>query len=826
MRLLFLATLVISAAALGYEILLMRVLSIVQWHHFAYMIISLALLGYGASGTFIAINKRWLEPRFELAFAVSALLFSITIVASFVTGQRVPFNALEIVWDTRQLISLSIIYLIFFVPFFFAACCIGLAFTCRKPFISRIYFFDLLGAGLGAMLVVAVLFVLSPQYALIMLAVLALSASVLAGGGLSARKPLIAVQLLWLGALVFGLPQDWLGMRISEYKGLSQALQVVDSKVMTVSSSPLGLLTVVESPRVPFRNAPGLSFNTRFVPPEQLAVFTDGDAMSTITRFDGDFTALGYLGDVTAALPYRLLAAPRVLILGAGGGTDVLLALYNGAARIDAVELNPQMTRLVKTTYADFAGHLYDDGRIKVHAREARGFVAQSKDQYDLIHIGLLDSFAAAGSGVQALNESYLYTVEAVDEYLQHTTPGGILAITRWLKLPPRDSLKLVATVIEALRAKGIADPGRHIALIRSWNTSTLLVAITGFSAANVEMIREFARSRSFDTAYYPSMPAGDANRFNILPEPYLFDGVTALLGNDAENFVDRYKFDVSPATDDQPYFFHFLKWSALPEFLSLLRRGGAGLVEWGYLILIATVVQAAIAGAVLILLPLSRVSRSWPRGTGGRMGSYFFLLGLAFLFVEIAFIQKFILFLSHPLYSVAVVLSAFLIFAGIGSAYSGRVVQIARQREFSPVAVAVAGIAGMTLLYVVLLPLLFRQLIGLADGIKVVLSVLLIAPLAFCMGMPFPIGLSRLADSAPDFIPWAWGINGFASVISAALATILAIEFGFTTVVLLALGLYATAAAITWNNFKQEVQSIAPCGQAPGQLPFPVSLI
>jgi hypothetical protein len=326
-RITFFATLLISTAAIAYEILLMRMLSIVQWHHFAYMIISLALLGYGASGTFIAINKRLLQPRFELFFSVSALLFSATMVMCYVVGQRVPFNALEIVWNSRQFLYLAIMYLVFFVPFFFAACCIGLAFTCRRPYISRIYFFDLLGAGIGAMLVVGSLFLLSPQNTLIMLAIVAMLASALMSFMSTARKPLLAMQLVCLGTLLFGLPQDWLDMRISEYKGLNQAMQVVGSNVLMVSSSPLGLLTVVESPRIPFRYAPGLSFNTSFEPPEQLAVFADGDSMTAITRFEGNLDALGYMGDVTAALPYALLDEPHVLILGAGGGADVLLAL-------------------------------------------------------------------------------------------------------------------------------------------------------------------------------------------------------------------------------------------------------------------------------------------------------------------------------------------------------------------------------------------------------------------------------------------------------------------------------------------------------------------
>jgi hypothetical protein len=193
-RLLFLATLLVSTAAISYEILLMRMLSIVQWHHFAYMIISLALLGYGASGTFIAVCKRWLEPRFELAFSISALLFAVTMVECFVLGQRVPFNALEIVWNPRQFLNLGLIYLVYFVPFFFAACCIGLAFTCRRSYISRIYFFDLLGAGLGAVLIIGTLFLLSPQNALLMLAMLALIASALVGYASTVQKPLIAVQ--------------------------------------------------------------------------------------------------------------------------------------------------------------------------------------------------------------------------------------------------------------------------------------------------------------------------------------------------------------------------------------------------------------------------------------------------------------------------------------------------------------------------------------------------------------------------------------------------------------------------------------------------------
>ena len=795
MRRLLAATLLVSAAAIGYEILLMRVLSIVQWHHFAYMIISLALLGYGASGTFIALLRSWLEPRFEQAFAASALLFSAAMVGCFSLAQRVPFNALEIVWDHTQFLNLSLVYLALFVPFFFAASCIGLAFTCRGGDASRIYFFDLFGAGLGALLVVALLFAVSPQTALVLLVLLPLLGSVLVASTTTARVPLGIVQLAWLLLLAAGAPQPLLELHISDYKGLSQALQVVDSRVLRQASSPLGLVTVVDSPTVPVRHAPGLSFGTHHVPPPQLAVFTDADGMSAITRYDGDPASVAYLADTTAALPFSLLRQPAVLVLGAGTGSDVLMALYHGASRIDAVELNPQVTELVAETYAGFAGHIYDEPRVTVFTGEARGFVARHKGSYDLIQIGLLDSFGASGAGVQALNESYVYTIEALGEYLQHLAPAGILAITRWIKAPPRDSIKLVATAIEALRRAGVGDPGRRIAMIRGWNTSTLLMKNGEFTAGEIDRIRAFSESRSFDTAWFPGMRAEDANRYNRLQEPYVYQATVALLGAHAGDFAERYKFYIAPATDDRPYFFHFFRWRTLPEVLALRTAGGAGLIEWGYLVLVATLLQAAALGLAFILVPLALARHAWPAGVGRRFGGYFLLLGLAFLFVEMAFIQKFILFLSNPLFSVAVVLSGFLLFAGLGSAASERLARRLPWPGVSPVTLVVAAIAVLAVLYMLVLPALFAVFIGLPDAARIGLSLVLIAPLAFFMGMPFPLGLARLSELAPGFVPWAWGINGFASVVSAVLATLLAIEVGFNAVILLALVLYVAAA-------------------------------
>ena len=764
----------------------MRLLSIIQWHHFAYMIISLALLGYAASGAFIALFCEWLQPRFEKAFVFCALLFAAAMPVCFVVAQEVPFNALEIIWDPWQWAYLALLYLVFFVPFLFAASAIGLVFTCRPGRPGRVYFFDLLGAGTGAALIIAVLFAVPPQAALYVLAGLPILAAVLVGAGRIPGRGVFLVVLACL--LVAASPLGRSELRISEYKGLSQALQVVGARTTTQRSSPLGMLTVVASPTVPLHHAPGLSLASPHTPPEQLAVFTDGDAMSVIVPADAELT---YLGDLASSLPYSLLDRPNVLVLGAGGGTDVLQALYHGARHVDAVELNRRMIELAAAAFGRAAASVYSDPGVDVHIGEARGFVTRTNARYDLVHIGLLDSFGAAGAGVQSLHENYLYTVEGLGCYIDRLAAGGVLSITRWLRLPPRDSLKLFVTAAEALRARGVEEPGQQLAMIRSWNTTTLLVRNGRFEAEHIDTIRRFAQSRSFDTVYYPGMPAAEANRFNRLEQPYLYEAAVALLGSQRDAYIDRYKYAIRPATDDRPYYFHFFRWQSLPEILALRARGGAGLIEWGYLVLAATLVQAVLLGAAIILLPLASIGRRWSAAVGARMGGYFFLLGLAFLFVEIAFIQRFILFLSHPLYAVAVVLAGFLLFAGLGSAASAR---LGRRQ---PVAIAVAAIAGFSLLYLVGLPPLFERLIGLPDAFRVAVSAGLIAPLAFFMGMPFPLGLARLRDTAPGFIPWAWGINGYASVLSAVLATLLAVQVGFSGVLLLALALYAAAAAL-----------------------------
>jgi hypothetical protein len=691
----------ISSAVLGYEILLTRLFSIVQWHHFAYMAISIALLGFGASGTLLAIVGERLARHFSTAFSINAVLFAVTSVLNFFLAQRVDFNPLELAWTFEQTGRLSVIYLLLLVPFVFAANAIGLALMVFSRQAARVYAWDLVGAGAGSAGIVGVLFYLSPEAALFCPAALAAAAGAMA----AFKKPLagLAVSVLVTGALASLLalaPLDWTRLRMSEFKALEQSLRVSGAELVAELDSPLGRISVVENRLVPARHAPGLSVMATTPVPEQAAIFVDGDGPSAITRFDGSRASVAYQDQMTSALPFHLSTSPSVLVVGAGGGADVLQAIHHGGKKIDVVELNPQMVELVRARYATFAGQIYARDEVRVVLEEARGYAARTNDRYDLVQVSLTDSLTASGAGLQALSASHLYTVEGMAAFIKLLNPGGFVAFTRWIKLPPRDGPKLFSMAAAALESLGIADPGRRLAWIRSWNTSTLVIKNGPWDESDSSALRAFVRPRAFDAVYYPGMRAEEANRFNQLEEPYFYNAAEALLGDDKQRFIERYKFDIRPVTDDRPYFFSFFRLSHAREVLALRERGGMGLVDLGHLVVWATLGKALLLSAAFILAPL------WVfyRGNGQRrpgslfktgLLTYFLCIGFAFIFIEISFLQKFLLFLNHPLYAIAVVLAGFLVFASLGSRfalrYAGRPV---RARIVAPVC-AIIGNAG-----------------------------------------------------------------------------------------------------------------------------------
>lgn len=529
----YLSVFLISAAILAYEIILMRIFSITQWHHFAYMIISIALLGFGASGSFIAIFRSILKRHFVVTYRLCAALFPLSVFLCYFLSQQNQFNPFEIVWNPRQYLYLLEYYLILFIPFFLAALCIGLLFTYDADKIGLIYCANLVGSGIGSIVAVLCLWRVHPVHMLYVIAGIAFAGFVAPFFSTSfnpkrsrfrqrtSQPPIVVLSIIVLsvfagGAIVLAIQKDPFALKsrlnISQYKEFLQAQKFPEAEILAETISPFGVLHAISSPVI--RHAPGLSLNYTGDVPSQVGLFVDSGSAGAIIPAE----PAEYLNYLSSTLVYHIRPANRTLILGSGGGMDVRNALFHEASRVDAVELNPQTIDLVKEDFHDFSSGIYSHPNIRVFNQEARHYVETSSVMYDVIQISLLDSFATSSAGVHALHENYLYTIEAFNSYYARLASRGILSVTRWVKFPPRDNIKLFATAVEALEASGLTDVSRHLISIRSWATSTLLVSKVPFTPHEIQLAQQFSQTRAFDMNYFPGISDTDANRYNQLP--------------------------------------------------------------------------------------------------------------------------------------------------------------------------------------------------------------------------------------------------------------------------------------------------------------------
>ncbi|MHC4359767.1 MAG: spermidine synthase [Planctomycetota bacterium] len=636
----------ISAATLGLQIVLIRALSIAHWYHFAYLVISTALLGFGASGTMIAVAQKFFLRHQKSSMWVFAAAMAFLTPVTFLLAQMLPFDQLQLVWDARQLIYLAAFYLLFFLPFFCAGACICIAFTTAAEKAHHLYFFNMVGSGLGVAVFVALMYGCRPEQLLLLASALTLLGAFILACRMSAS---FIIATIACGLVTFALfaPHGAIPLKIniSENKSLVYYTSLPDSKTVTTGYSPLARLDIVRAPAI--RYLPGLSIGYAGTIPDQALLVSDADGISTLNRFDhpDELRCYGY---VTSALPYHLFSGPRVCIIGAGGGSDVAQALSLGAAEITAVEMNRQIIGLLKGRFSDMVSNIYNHPTVKAVVAEGRNFLQTTNDRFDIIQISLLDSFAAAAAGLYSLNESHLYTVEAIGKALDRLTPGGLLSITRPLKTPPRDTLKMVATIAQALRSRDVKTPGEHIIVIRSWATATVIASALPLQPPLIEMAREFCRQRRFDLVYLPGIQASEVNRFHLLDEPFYHNAVTSILGDRRQEFYKNYVYNIRPATDNRPYFFDFLKLRAIPHMIRSFAGKWLPYSEWSYFILIVTLIQAAIVSFLLILLPLflAKPIKTIAAGKTSVCG-YFLLLGFAYMFLEMAFIHKMTLLLG-----------------------------------------------------------------------------------------------------------------------------------------------------------------------------------
>lgn len=795
----------ISAAALGYEVLLTRIFAVVHWHHLVATTISLALLGYGVSGTFLALAGDRLRQVFRPAFVANALLFAVSGAGCVLLAERLSFDPLALRWDWAPLVDLAVIYLLLAIPFLAAANCIGLALWRFPEQIPRLYGLDLLGAGVGVAALLLVVSLLPLGNALLAIALGGVLAAAFAA--LTFRWRGLAALLIAAAAATAYALWDRVEIRSSTYKDLARAQTVLGAEVERERFGITGRVTVLRNDRVPLRSAPGLSLTARELPPEQLAVFVDGEARGTLL-LDPPGETPAFLYDLTSALPYALLTEPRVLILGAGSGLAVRQARAHGAREVVAVEPNPLLVELACDPAAPWSAKLCRDPVVSWHAFNTRAFVAERRADFDLILLGAETDPA----GLNSQHEDFALTTEALTEYLSHLSPRGLLAIDGGTRLPPRLALRLAATAQAALERRGVERPGEHLAVIRGWQRFNLLVARQPLGAEHRRAVRDFARQRGFDLVWLSDLEPDETNRYQRLAEPLFADGVRALLTPTADPPAVLARYRLEPAIDDRPFPFRFSRGAELLDRFTAERGGRAAGPDLGLLLAVITLACAVVASLVLILLPLAFRRRDaigeGQRHWRWRTVLYFGLIGLAFLFIEIAWIHRLQRFLGQPIYATAFVLAVFLVFAGLGSSWfqhraaaPGRPVLIA----------AVAAIALLSILYLVQLDPWLDRLHALPLPGRGLVVVAVLAPLAFAMGIPFPLGLHWLGRDAEPLVPWAWGINGCASVISAVATPLLAMEIGFSGVVLLAIGAYLALVAIVPHQRARPSPAPAP---------------
>lgn len=604
---------------------------------------------------------------------------------------------------------------------------------------------------------------------------------------------LTVIIIIMLGALV-----SFPGFKkVSQYKAISSALNLPDAQIVHEAYSPLSVVQVVQANGL--RSIQGLSLISPFEVPVQKGIFFNADSMSPITPFTGNKNEIQYLEQMAPYLPFYVIDEDKrnhVLLIGTGGGESILKSILSGFKQIDALEVNANVISLMKNQFSSYSGHIYSQKNVTVHNREARSFIKQTRKKYDLIELSMIDAYNTAASGVYALNESYLYTIESIKEMLGRLNSTGILSISRWVVTPARDNLKIFNMVITALHQMGINNPKKHLIAIRSLQTLTLLISTSPIRDEMIHKTKSFATERLFDLVYYPGIQDKEVNQFIKLKTPVYHGAIQRLLARSSGNskdFVDAYDFDISSATDNRPYFYNFFK----PKVIRYIKTYGPSQIpvtEWGYLILLIILLPVLALSFIFIVLPPMITDQKAIR-MKKTIFVYFSLIAVGYFFIEMPLIQKMILFLGHPSYSLSVTIAGLLIFSGIGALFSERL--FPKNKRILYASFLIVFITGA---YLVWLDDIFGVLISYPIEQKIAFALIIIAPLGFFMGIPFPCALAILKEKDAFSLAWAWGINGFFSVVSILLATIFAIIFGFKIVIIIAIVCYACAGAVSYR--------------------------
>jgi SAM-dependent methyltransferase len=746
------AVLLLSACGLMFELMLTRVFSATIWYHYTFVAISVALLGWGLGGFLVYILGLARHPAYARgALIVLSILLSLALQVFLYTVLRVPFAPER----------LNLYFLLSILPFLAGGAALSLAFETHGRDINRLYFADLVGAAAGTLIVPPVISLLGAETAILAAATLPAAAAAMlsitdAGGRRRSWQVLAGVVLVGSVALAGWnyRTQTWT-IRDAPSKALYKLLaEHPQARIVSDRWNAYSRITAVRG------------FDDYHV----ARLFIDSDAETSVLPWDGTMTGLKDDGRTWfRALPLRLTARPKVLVIGPGGGADVVLSIVAGSPQVVGVEMNPLMIAAVRA-FGGQAGNLYDHPKMRLVVDEGRNFIRRTDEKFDAIILGFVDSWVSVASGGLSLTENYLYTREALAAYYDHLTDGGTLAIIRW----PSDVPRLVSNCVAFLQDRGmnISEIGQHILAVSRHMPQT-----TAYGPEPVETVFMLTRAplpagqtdmllTGFDSAHVVWSPYRPSEK----PYADLFEGRI-----DFAAYTDAFATRATPVDDDHPFYFATdKKWWGIPSFAVRL---------------VAIPVAAVIGFAILLLIAGRLRHLAVP---GRRTVLYFGSLGIGFIVVEVALIQRLILLLGHPIYTLVVILFTLLLAGGIGSRFAGR---FQAERIHRALGWIIPAVIALVILGAFALPLVVQAVMPLSQVGRIAVAAAMIFPFGFLMGMPFPLGLRRHSqDPGGAPVSSLWGINGVASVVGSIAGMMVAVAAGFTWVFLGGAVCYAVA--------------------------------
>ena len=749
----------VTCATLVLELTLTRIFSVVMFYHFAFLAISLALFGLGAAGVYL-----YLRPKSAEGDGFLPAVRHYTIGAAVTTDLALTYvlrQEVNLQFASDNLKTLAGIYVVTAIPFFFSGLCITAVINRYHRDMGRLYFWDLAGAAVGCLMLTTLLSWFGGIHTVLLCGVLFAVGALLftvAERGRAARRWILPVLVVVAAVAAPVVNSVRPTLVIPSVKGTQEG-KVVFSKWNSFS-------------RVTVEKTSGDYYWLKY------------DSSAATRIFGGHVAKDGWkktrksAESRVASLVYCLGRPGKALIIGPGGGADVIGALYLGQKSVVGVELNPiTVNDVMLDEFRDYSGGLYARPDVTVYADEGRSFIRSQGQKYGSIQATLVDTWAATAAGAFTLSENGLYTREAFRDYLDHLDDDGLLTMTRWLMHPPREFVRLLGLGRDALEQVGVFDHERHFYIATADRRASFLLKRSPFTEEEVKVLDDYVKREKLRTIYSPY----GTPRQNPYDE--------FLRTKDWRGYIAAQSFDLSPPTDDRPFFFYTVRPSSLTKvFADPAKETEHNL---GLLMLLIVLGVVTVLVTLVFLLPLFFFRRDVLRGDRAgkaRYLLYFVGLGAGFIIVEIALMQKFVLFLGHPTYALIVVLFSLLMFSGVGS-YRMRDV---RGADVMPkIGRHLLVLCGVTLLYMLTLSTVFGWLVTMPLAGRMVLSVLLVAPLGLLMGTFLPLGIQGAGERFAVVVPWAWGINGAASVLGSVLAIGLAMNIGFNRALLAGLVAY-----------------------------------